>query len=78
MAYDTASESVPSDSGEMSDEPTMVYLTREQLGGKTYKKGDTISLTVSDVDNESGEVECSIGSGSDQNSSMNDFDQAMQ
>ncbi len=34
-----------------------VFLTKEQLGDTTYKKGDVIELTVQDVDPETGDVE---------------------
>ena len=52
-------EEAPSAETEMPS----VFLSKEQLGGKTVKAGDTIQMKVLDVDPESGdvEVECTYG-----------------
>jgi len=58
-----------------------VFLSKEQLGGKTVKAGDTITMKVKDVDPESGdaEVECSYGDdeGETKPGYESDFDTAM-
>ena len=57
-----------------------VFLSKEQLGGKTVKAGDTIQMKVLDVDPESGdvEVECSYGDeGETKAGYESDFDKAM-
>lgn len=42
-------------------EPVSVFLSKESLGGKTFKAGDSISLTVKSVDPDTGEVEAEVG-----------------
>ena len=39
------------------EEKSSVFLSRESLGGKQCKPGDTLTLKVQDVDPETGEVE---------------------
>ncbi len=70
-------DTAPDDS---SDEMPSVFLTKDQLGGKTVKKGDKVTMTVQDVDPESGDVEAmcdSAGSGSGSGDYSSDFDKAM-
>jgi len=73
----------PSPDQDASTETEMpsVFLSKEQLGGKTVKAGDTIQMKVLDVDPESGdvEVECSYGSGEGETKAgyESDFDKAM-
>lgn len=45
----------PQDSGEMPS----VFIPKESLGDREVKAGDTITLTVRDVDPDTGEVEAS-------------------
>lgn len=77
---DTNDASEPS---EQEQEPTSVYLTRSQLGGKQCKVGDMLNLKVTDIDPQTGEVEAtmsgdSYGSGDSEDSHhMQAFDQAM-
>ena len=63
------------------NEMPSVFLSKEQLGGKTVKKGDTIQMKVLDVDPESGdaEVECQYGKdmmGETKPGYESDFDQS--
>jgi len=63
-----------------TEEMPSVFLSKEQLGGKTVKAGDTIQMKVLDVDPESGdaEVECSYGDeGETKAGYESDFDKAM-
>ncbi len=57
---DEGEDSSAPESSSDSEMPS-VFLSKEQLGGKTVKAGDTITMKVLDVDPESGdaEVECS-------------------
>ena len=70
------------DESQSDNEMPSVFLSKEQLGGKTVKKGDTITMKVLDVDPDSGdaEVECS-SYGADEGESKpgyeSDFDKAM-
>jgi hypothetical protein len=44
-------------------DPQTIFLSKEALGGRTVKKGDTLNLTVAEVDPETGDVEASIATG---------------
>lgn len=44
-------------------ESPCVYLTKADLGGKTCKKGDTLTLRVTDIDPETGDVEAELQGG---------------
>jgi len=72
------SSAPPSD---MENERPSVFLGRDVLGGKTFKEGDTITLTVRDVDPETGDVQADfIGGGETKNETggyAEDFDNAM-
>lgn len=52
-----AGEAPPEPAKEESGEMPAVFLSKESLGDRQVKKGDTITLTVKDVDPDSGEVE---------------------
>jgi hypothetical protein len=41
--------------------PTTIFLSKEVLGGKTVKEGDTMTLTVKSVDSETGDAEATVG-----------------
>lgn len=43
--------------------PNTIFLSKEALGGKTVKEGDTLSLTIKSVDPETGDAEAAIESG---------------
>ena len=45
--------------------PGTLFISKETLGGKTVKKGDTLTLTVADVDPETGDAEATIAVGAD-------------
>lgn len=60
MQGDTGADSnKPGRPGESanSDEPVSVFLSKAALDGRTVKPGDTITLTVKDVDSETGDIE---------------------
>jgi hypothetical protein len=62
--------------GEQAD----VFLSKENLGGRTVKAGDTLTLTVRDVDPETGDVQASLDSGAGETSGEGygaDFDKAV-
>jgi hypothetical protein len=68
-----------------SESPT-IFLTKDQLGGEAIQVGDTLTLTATDIDPESGEVafEVSACCGGGEKKRMqsrggyaSDFDQAM-
>lgn len=40
--------------------PTTLFLSKETLGGKTVKEGDTLSLTIKSVDPETGGAEATV------------------
>lgn len=40
--------------------PSTIFLSKEALGGKTVKEGDTLSLTIKSVDPETGDAEASV------------------
>ena len=40
---------------------TTIFLSKEVLGGKTVKEGDTMTLTVKSVDSETGDAEATVG-----------------
>lgn len=54
-----------------SNEPTSIFLTKEQLGGCSCKEGDTLTLKVDSIDPETGEVEAELVSGGEKESDMN-------
>lgn len=62
-------------------EQASIFLSAESLGGRKVKKGDTLTLTVSDVDPETGDVQADLaGGGSETNETngpMADFDEAV-
>ncbi len=73
-------EGAPPEMGSESEMPS-VFLSKEQLGGKTVKAGDTIQMKVLDVDPESGDVEVECTYGDDEGETNagyeSDFDKAM-
>lgn len=54
-----------------SDKSGTFFLPPDFLSGKTYKKGDTITLTVIGEDQD-GDVEVSLAAGGDNSQSMAD------
>lgn len=46
-----------------NSEYASVFIPKESLGDRTVKAGDTITLTVRDVDPDSGEVEACVEGG---------------
>lgn len=66
----------PSDEG---NESPSVFLSRQNLGGKEYQKGDTITLTVTDVDPETGDLQAELAGGAPTTSRgyEADFEEAM-
>ena len=54
-----------SDQPEMNNsdvDETSVFIPKEVLGGKTFQPGDSLTLTIKDVDPDTGEVEAVYGS----------------
>ena len=66
---------------ENEDNPGTIFLSKEALGGRTVKVGETLSLTVKSVDPETSDVEAKIEesneSGGMGGSSGDEFDQAI-
>lgn len=64
---DERPQATPAESGDMEEagEPTSVFLSKEALGGRTVKEGETLSMTVKSVDPETGEVEACVSDGGD-------------
>lgn len=64
-----------------SDDKPCIFLSAESLGGKKVKPGDTITLTVRDVDPETGDVQADLSDGgeTDENNegAMAAFDRSM-
>ena len=59
-----------------------IFLSKEALGGRTVKVGETLSLTVKSVDPETSDVEAKIEESNENESSMGgssgaEFDKAM-
>lgn len=88
---DDRSDTMQGETGASTDKPGMgdtdtdndateVFLPKAALGGETYKPGDTITLKVTDIDPETGDVSA-VCSDDDTSSSgggmMDDFDSAM-
>lgn len=40
--------------------PTTIFLSKEVLGGKTVKEGDTLTCTIKSVDPETGDAEATV------------------
>ncbi len=63
------------------DEPVSVFLPKAALGGEQCKPGDKLTLTVKDVDSETGDAECTVDYGPDEEKGeggmMDDFDKSM-
>ena len=63
------------------DEPVSVFLPKAALGGEECKPGDKLTLTVRDVDSETGDVECVVDYGPDEEKGeggmMDDFDKSV-
>lgn len=65
---------------ERQTESPRVFLSKADLGGKTCRAGDTLTLRVTDVDPESGDVEAEIagyGETDETPGYMADFDKAV-
>lgn len=75
-------EEAQSDVSEDTSESATIFLTKEQLGGKDFKVGDTLTLKASDKDPETGEVAFEVVSGGitqpqTRGSAEDEFDKAM-
>ncbi len=82
MQGETGSSTDTPGQGDNTDEPVSVFLPKAALGGKTCKPGDKLTLTVADVDSETGDAECTVDYGADDNdgdegSMESSFDRAM-
>ena len=55
-----AEASPPTDEG---NEKPSIFLSQEQLGGRKMKVGETLTLTVRDVDPETGGVQADLSGG---------------
>jgi len=53
----------PAEAPESENETPMVYLTPAQLGDRECKVGEKLTLTVTDVDPETGEVAAELSGG---------------
>lgn len=66
---------------EHEDNPGTIFLSKEALGGRMVKVGETLTLTVKSVDPETSDVEAKIeaGSGEHEPAGENEaeFDKAM-
>lgn len=63
-----------------SNEKPSVFLSAEQLGGRKVKAGQTLTLTVTDVDPETGDVQADLAGGGETNEDegmMAQYDRAM-
>lgn len=70
----------PTPAPAQESEGASIFLSKDSLGGKTYKAGDTITLKVTDVDPETGDVQADLSTGSETSESSGyskDFDNAM-
>lgn len=50
----------PPEAGGDNKGPNTIFLSKEALGGKTVKEGQTLTLTVKSVDPETGDAEAAI------------------
>jgi hypothetical protein len=69
-------------SDENEDNPGTIFLSKEALGGRTVKVGETLSLTVKSVDPETSDVEAQIEESNENEPGMGgsseaEFDKAM-
>lgn len=71
----------PPEASDEGSEATSIFLSKRELGDKTCKVGDTLTLKVTNIDPETGDVEAELSAGggsenSDNNQPgyMNDFD----
>lgn len=60
MAGETPATPAYGDTEEVS-EKVSIFIPPEALGGKKYEIGDTVTLTVKDIDQETGEIEAATG-----------------
>jgi hypothetical protein len=61
-----------------SKEATSVFLPKSAFGNAPVEKGQTISLTIKDVDPETGDVEATVGEQAEEAPAYEqDFDTAM-
>lgn len=70
----------PPAANEGETETPSIFLTKAALGGKTFKEGDTLTLTVRDVDPETGDVQADLagsGGGKMEGGMMAAFNEAM-
>lgn len=59
-----AASPAPAPEGGGDQGPTTIFLSKEVLGGKTVKAGDTITCTIKSVDSETGGAEATVKTGS--------------
>lgn len=67
---------------DVDNETPSIFLSQKSLGSQKYRVGDTITLTVTDIDPETGDVQADLasaaGMGASKSYGMNeDFDRAM-
>jgi len=86
MAADSSADTGAADDSESTDnstqdEPVSVFLPKAALMGEKCEVGDKITLTVKDVDPETGDVEAVCDYGPDEEKGeggmMDDFDKAV-
>lgn len=53
--------STPEPAPEHDEGPNTIFLSKEVLGDKQVKEGDTLTLTIKSVDPETGDAEAEIG-----------------
>lgn len=58
---------------EDSEDAASVFLSKEVLGGRKCKPGDTLTLKVIDVDPESGDVQADLATGGETTEASGDY-----
>ncbi len=75
------SDAAATDTPDNTDEPVSVFLPKAALGDEKCKPGDKLTLTVKDVDSETGDIEATVDYGSDEEKGeggmMDDFEKSM-
>ncbi len=80
-AVDDSSDQTDQPAPDNTDEPVSIFLPKAALMGEKCNVGDKITLTVKDVDPETGDVEAVCDYGPDEEKGeggmMDDFDKAV-